>query len=111
MRWFELLDRYFERQRASQLAMDIAERSHTSVWDRSNEQAVAMRFPEARGYVRARAAAVIHSQVAKHQEEIDSLDVDLRLELVERATQAVVDSVTHELLKSPRRFAARRLAA
>ena len=57
------------------------------------------------------AAAVIHSQVAKHQEEIDSLDVDLRLELVDRATQAVVDSVTHELLKSPRRFAARRLAA
>ena len=95
MPWSELLDRYLDRQRALRLAAEIAERSHDEVWQRSH----------------ARAAAVIDKQVGYALLQSNGLERDLQLELVERATQAVVDSVTHELLKSPQRFAARRLAA
>ena len=111
MPWSELLDRYLDRQRALRLAAEIAERSHDEVWQRSHARAVDMRFPEAQGYVRASAAAVIDKQVGYALLQSNGLERDLQLELVERATQAVVDSVTHELLKSPQRFAARRLAA
>jgi hypothetical protein len=111
MPWFELLDRYLDRQRALRIATEIAERSHDEVWQRTFARAVEMRFPEAQGYVRARAAAVIDKYVSHASRQSNPIDRDLQLELVERATQAVVDSVTHELLKSPQRFAARRLAA
>jgi hypothetical protein len=111
MPWFELLDRYLARQRAGQLALEIAERSHAEVWERSQAHGVTMRFPEAQGYVRARAASVIDAHVNRALQQFEPLNRDLQLELVERATQAVVDAVTHELLKSPQRFAARRMAA
>ena len=111
MAWLDVCNRFLAQYRISHLAAEIAERSHATVWEKTHKQAIAMRLPEAQGYVRARAIAVIHAHAMRALADAELIDRSLRSELIERATGAVVDSVTHDLLKSPRRFAGRRLAA
>lgn len=60
------IDRYtpwaVRRRRA--MAEQIAASSQAEVWHRVAERSVGMRASEARGYIRARAAAVVHPRVA-----------------------------------------------
>jgi hypothetical protein len=111
MAWLNIWNRLQLQQRLERLASEIADCSHALVWERSHRSALAMRLPEAQGYVRARAMPVIHQQTMLALLNEDAIDRELRSELLERATRAVVDSVTHELLKSPGRLATRRMAA
>ena len=111
MPWLNVFSRLRLQQRLGRLASEIADCSHALVWERSNRTAIAMRLPEAQGYVRARAMPVIRQQATLALLNEEAIDAELHHELLERATCAVVDSVTHELLKSPGRLAARRLAA
>lgn len=60
--WIESLASFTNR-RMQALATEIATRSQPAVWQRVAPVAITMRSSEARGYIRARAATVIHSQV------------------------------------------------
>ena len=99
----DIWNRFLAEQRLPRLAAEVAQRSHAQVWNRSHEWAASMRLTEAQGYVRARAATIIDASANAVLDGVDPRDGNLRSKLIEQATQAVVDSVTHELLKSPHR--------
>jgi hypothetical protein len=111
MPWLNIFNRLRIQQRLERLATEIADCSHALVWERSHRTAIAMRLPEAQGYVRARAMPIVRQQATLALLNEEAIDLELRGELLERATRTVVDSVTHELLKAPGRLAARRMAA
>jgi hypothetical protein len=97
--------------RLHQLASQIATASYEQVWQRTHLRAVSMRFPEAQGYVRARALAIVADRAAAALRSEGELSSDVRLTVLELAVQSVVDSVTHELLKAPMRYTSQRRAA
>jgi hypothetical protein len=72
------------------LAEEIAEHALPAVLQRSRPRAVKMRMAEARGYIRARAALVIHQQVDAELQHRAAAQVRYRSELIERATEAVI---------------------
>jgi hypothetical protein len=97
--------------RLHQLANQIATASYDQVWQRTHLRAMSMRFPEAQGYVRARALVIVAERAAPALRAVGELSSDVRLTVLELAVQSVVDSVTHELLKSPVRYTSQRRAA
>ena len=108
-RWLRAVrDRMFFRQSIAQ-AVTIADASEPLLWDRVRESIFEMDLPEARGYVRARAAAVIRrqtEQVLGHRHQLS----DRTLRRIEQlATERVTHLVLLELLASGEQ--ARRLAA
>ena len=108
-RWLRAVrDRMFFRQSITQ-AVTIADASEPLLWDRVRESIFHMDLPEARGYVRARAAAVIRrqtEQVLGHRHQLS----DRTLRRIEQlATERVTHLVLLELLASGEQ--SRRLAA
>lgn len=108
--WTFLVNRRSAKQMAG-LAAEIAERSHSDVWQRVAHRATAMRLVEARGYVRARAARVIHHHVHEALETRPEIDDARREELISLATEVVISAIARELLHLPQRIVPRRQAA
>ena len=109
-----LLSYFADRRSARQLAglaAEIAQRSHGDVWQRVAHRATAMRLVEARGYVRARAARVIHHHVHAALETRPEIDDSRREELISLATEVVISAIARELLHLPQRIVPRRQAA
>jgi hypothetical protein len=77
----------------ARLASEIAQRSFDGVWKRLSPAVASMPPQEARGYVRARAAAVVQAEVAR----LDPRQVGEPAALVERAHGAVLAAVEQEL--------------
>lgn len=97
------------RKETSELAARIAPRCHAAVWARVERRAPSMRLSEARGYIRARAAAVVHAQV---NAELNHTRRDVsRADLMSLATDKVVTLVFRELLAVPPRQKELRRAA
>lgn len=97
------------RKEASELAARIAPRCHAAVWARVERRAPAMRLSEARGYIRARAAAVAHAHVnAELACAPHSVD---RVELGSLVLDKVLTLVFRELLNVPPRQRELRRAA
>ncbi len=60
-----------------------------------------MRLSEARGYVRARSAEVVHEQVDAELRRHPAGHARYRAELVERATEMVINLTIRELVAPP----------
>ena len=112
MAFFDLL---FGRRRSadliSRLAAKIANDSHLTVWNRVSHRVLAMRLNEARGYVRARAAQCIHTEVEKAVRRNPQLSVRAQSDLVARATDQVVGLVIRDVLVMPAEAVTKRRAA
>ena len=109
---FGFVERYARHKRARQLVDLVAGRSHSAVWDRVERQVVTMQLAEARGYIRARAAEVIHDHVdAEHRRR--PLSPLLRKDqLISHATDRVVSLIFRDLLNlSSQQGIVRRAAA
>ena len=93
------------------LAAKVAHDSHRAVWSRVSHRVLAMRLNEARGYVRARAAQCIHTEVERLSQRNPQLSVRAQSELISRATDHVVGLVIRDVLVMPAQTTSKRRAA
>jgi len=98
MDWKRLLARFRRDEMLSELAGEIAHRSRAAVWERISHRAGRMGLSEGRGYIRARAAAVIAVEVDRALSTETSIDAGQRVALAQRATGRVVRLVIRDLL-------------
>src|ERR1051325_6503225 len=95
----------------ARLANEIAQRSRAEVWQRVEHRARTMRLAEARGYMRARAAEIIHREV-DHALACQHGHASLnREQILNQSTDLVVTLLFRDLLHVPPRFRPLRLAA
>ena len=93
-KWLQALrDRTMLRQSIVQ-AVTIADRSREAVWDRVQDSIFQMDVPEARGYVRARAAAVIRQEA----EQVLGKRHRFSKRMVARTHQLATERVIHLIL-------------
>lgn len=76
--------------RISELAEDLADASHAAVRERVSARLDALGIAEARGYIRARVAAVVRPAVDRLLASDSTLKRSWRTQLCERATEEVV---------------------
>ncbi len=108
-KWLQLLrDRTMLRQTKRQ-ALTIANESQRAVWDRVQNSIYTMPISEARGYVRARSAAVIREQTGQLLGKRHHFSQRMVTEMQRLATERVIHLVLAELLSSG--VHGRRLAA
>jgi hypothetical protein len=84
-----------------QLVDRLASHSLDAVWQRTYQRAGGMRLAEARGYIRARAAAVVSDQVDAELQRGAVAQAIGRPELLERVTEAVISLTIRELVTRP----------
>ena len=90
-------------------ALTIANESQRAVWDRVQNSIYTMPVSEARGYVRARSAAVIRDQTSQLLGKRHRFSDRMVTEMQRLATERVIHLVLAELLSSG--VHGRRLAA
>lgn len=95
-------------RRVARLTHEVTEQSREAVRARLGDHAMEMSLAEARGYVRARAAAVIHRVADAALADQRPLPAWARDQLVAQATDRVVQQVTLDLFRP--RHALRRQA-
>jgi hypothetical protein len=99
-------------RRVTQLAGEIARRSRQDVWHRVHHRIGPMSLAEARGYIRARAAEIVHDQTQAAMEQPSGVPARYRERLLDEATELVIQFVLADLLKlSQQHFLRHRRAA
>ena len=92
---------FLTRRRTNRLiakaAAEVATRSHAAVLDRVRRRASTMRIAEARGYVRSRALDIVHRELAAVHNGRIPLAPEVQVQIIGRATEAVVSGVLAEL--------------
>jgi hypothetical protein len=109
-----LLSFFSQRRRArivTQTAEEIAGRSHAAVLERVRRRATTMRVSEARGYVRSRSLDLVHRELAALHNGHITLDPATQIEIISRATDAVVNKVLAEMRSVPAERARKQRAA
>jgi hypothetical protein len=107
-----ILQRWFGDDRTVRaLSLDAARRCETAVWQRVGERASTLPLAEARGYVRARSAAIVRRQVDLILLSHPDTSAVSRVQVLELALEAaVVRAVdvlrTRSVMPVPRRQAA-----
>jgi hypothetical protein len=88
----------------ARLANEIAQRSLPEAWERIERRVVGMRLAEARGYIRARVAQIVHRE-ADLAIALQSAEPSLeRGRLVAQATDALVALLFRELMHVPAKY-------
>ena len=100
--WWTLVRSVSERRRAriDNEASDVAQRSRRAVLGRVGDEAREMGRFELRGYVRARAAMVIHREAGRLLMGRRQVSDPIRAQLVDLATRQVVDLVVADLVET-----------
>jgi len=98
MRWLRFLLPIRQDARLAELAGRIAARNRPDIWERVYRRARTMDMAEARGYVRARVAAVIQPEVELALARSPKLAGRQRLRLVCLATEAAVTDAVAQLV-------------
>lgn len=93
MDWFHFLRPSSAACQIEVLAIEVAERCQTAVQTRLGRQTSNMKPSEARGYVRARATAVVRRETSAMFSDRRELPSGLREELFRQATEQVVTLV------------------
>jgi hypothetical protein len=89
----------------------VVELCEPTVWDRVEGRTSRMSPAEARGYIRARCAAVVHEQVEQALRKHPNWPTTLRTEVLERTADDTVREVHHRLLNLRHPIVERRQAA
>ncbi|MBI3463527.1 MAG: hypothetical protein HY000_10785 [Planctomycetes bacterium] len=111
MRLLNFLASAHRAKHLAEVAIAVARRCRAEVLERCERRAVYMSAAEARGYIRARAAAVICPEVERTLAADSLLDAQAAAELLDQATEAVVELV-HATVQQQRSYGfARRRAA
>src|SRR6185295_18385716 len=89
---FSFLDFGGGTKQLRELSARIAPRCRAAVWNRVQDRVTTMRLSEARGYIRARSAAVVHSHVDAELAGSVAIAIS-RAELVALVTETVATLV------------------
>jgi hypothetical protein len=111
MRLFAFLTSPQRAKHLAEVAIAVARRCRGEVLDRCERRAAYMTAAEARGYIRARAAAVVFAEVQQALAVDARLDAKAADEVLDQATEAVVELVHASVLQQRSRSFARRRAA
>ena len=97
MSWFTMFTRFRRETKLVDLAEIIASRSRHAVWQRVCQRAPHMNVSEARGYIRARAANIVHFEVDQIvKDHLQTVTEEMRPRLIQMSTDAVVRLVSIE---------------
>ncbi len=105
--WFRPSD---STQQVIAWAVDVARNCHAGIALRLDQAMYRMSLPEARGYIRARSAAVVMQEVASLQQRA-TFKLAVAQIIRKRATEEVVRMAMGDLLKATRQSPAVRKAA
>lgn len=98
MHWSNLLRRLSGAARLEEVADQSAARARHAVWDRVKKQVGGMGLAEARGYVRARSAAVVHREIDRALQHDASLRGADRARLVELTTFSLIRMIADQVV-------------
>ena len=90
MSWLELFLRRRLQTELVEAAHTIAVRRRISIWERVQDTVTTMSTNEARGYIRARAATIVHAEVDKVIARHDLLTEAHRAQLLAATFDAVI---------------------
>ena len=96
MSFTSLLFRLFATHKPELLADKIASRSRRAVWDRVSHRIDALTGAEARGYVRARAAAIVEVETDRLIAEEEGSAARHRMRIVRDANESVIRLVLEQ---------------
>ena len=109
MLWSRRITQWLVSDRLAEMAERVAGRSRLAVWQRVTDKLPALGPTEARGYIRARAIAVIHAETDRLIEQEGPRVGKIRERIVAFATQSLVESIVVQLQQRgtslPRRHA------
>jgi hypothetical protein len=111
MEFFTIIAQLRGDARIADLAQEIADQSIEAVRDRVDGRISALGMAEARGYIRARSAAVVRPAVEAILRSSSDLKPAWRSQLVEKATEEVVRRLLWEEMGRRREAAPQRRAA
>ena len=97
--------------RFEKMAEDVAKHSREAVWLRVRDRLATLGLNEARGYIRARSAMIIHEQVDYVISEEQTVKESQRAKLIEAATESVIRMICSKAkVTRPAAFQLRRAA-
>ena len=86
----QLLAHWFVTDKVTELAERIAARSRQAIWQRVWQRVGTLGPAEARGYIRARAAAIVHQETDRLIAQEGPRASELRDKLIAAATETVI---------------------
>jgi hypothetical protein len=106
----EFLSQWLGHNRVADMAERVAGRSRLAVWQRVNQRLPALGPTEGRGYVRARAGAIVRDETFRLIEQEGASIAARRAEIEEAAMNLLVDMISDQV-RQPRSQSAGRRAA
>lgn len=102
MNFTSLLLRLFTTHKPELLAEKVASRSRPAVWDRVSHRMHALTGAEARGYIRARGAAIVEDETDRLIAEEGGRTIQHRQRIVQDAGESVIRLVLEQAQLSRR---------
>ena len=97
MLWTNLLRQLTGEAKLEEVAEHAAACTRHAVWDRVSLQIDTMGSSEARGYVRARSALVVHREIDRVLRSDPTLKRALRARLIELTTESLIHIVADQI--------------
>jgi hypothetical protein len=97
MAWPQRIAQWLVSDRLTEMTERVAGRSRLAVWQRTVERTATLGPTESRGYIRARAAAVIHRETDRLIEQEGPRVARQRAAIIAAATQSLVETIVAQL--------------
>jgi hypothetical protein len=97
MLWPQRITQWLVSDRLAAMAERVAGRSRLAVWQRVADKLVVLGLTEARGYIRARAVAVVHAEVDRLIAQEGFRVSRIRARIIESATQSLVETIVAQV--------------
>jgi len=110
MLWPQRITRWLISDRLAEMTERVAGRSRMAVWQRVADRLAELGPIEARGYIRARAIAVVQAEADRLVEQEGPRVGRIRERIIAAATQSLVETIILQVQQrcaaQPRRYAA-----
>src|SRR5262245_50719535 len=107
----ELLSQVLGSDRITEMAERVAGRSRMGVWQRVMQRLASLGPTEARGYLRARAIAVVREETSRLVEQEGAAMARRRDQIEETAMNILINMISSQLSQRSPRTTGRRVAA
>lgn len=110
MAWPQRIAQWLVSDRLTEMSERVAGRSRLAVWQRVVDRLSLLDPTEARGYVRARAAVVVHAETDRLIEQEGAKIGRLRERIVAIASQSLVETIVAQVRQHQQPLRQRRVA-
>jgi hypothetical protein len=93
----QLVTQWIVSDRLAEMSERVSGRSRMAVWQRIVQQSAMLGPAESRGYIRARAASVIHAETDRLIEQEGPAIGRMREQIIGRATESLVETIVAQL--------------